>query len=334
MKLTDVIAYCDRIKPNAFTDEDKARWLSEVEGLVCTEVFLLHPGEFRPYVLAAEHTAQGMCFPEADTIRLTTPIPDEFSVGGLITLTVDQTYHSSLYAGNSGEEQHRIRAISADGCEIVLDADFSDTGRDEDPASWLLTFDGTGIELMVRPPHDKIYAAYLCAQVDFANGEYNKYQNSVQMFNGYWGEFCRWFSRNFRPADRDPARTGAYLSDYALAVKHGFVGSEEDWLRSLHGADGSSGVWISDDLNDWPDPDRHLWILRQDETGEEITVPDGLALQDNRLALMDGSEQVGQAIPLSVGLPAVTAADNGALLGVVNGAWAKTVITEWNGGSF
>lgn len=334
MRLTDVIAYCDRIKPNAFTDEDKARWLSEAEGLVCTEVFLLHPGEFRPYVLSASCRAEGICFPEADTVRLKTPIPDAFSVGGLVQLVADETAHSSLYGENSGAAQHRIKAISADGCEIVFDADFPDTGRDEDEAPWTLTFDGTGIELMVRPPHDKLYAAYLEAQIDFANGEYNKYQNSMQMFNGYFGEFCRWFSRNFRPADRDPARTGAYLSDYMVAVKHGFIGSEEDWLRSLHGADGSSGVWISDDLNDWPDEDRHLWIIREDETGEEITVPDGLKFENNTLALMDGTEQIGQAILLAVGLPPVTAADNGDVLGVVNGVWTKTTITEWTGGSY
>ena len=84
MKLTDVIAYCDRIKPNAFSDADKAGWLSEAEGLVYTEIFLLMPGEFRPFVLSASYTAEGMCFPEADLIRLKSPIPDEFSVGGLL----------------------------------------------------------------------------------------------------------------------------------------------------------------------------------------------------------------------------------------------------------
>ena len=334
MKLTDVIAYCDRIKPNAFTDEDKARWISEVEGLVTTEVMLLRPGEFRPYVLAASYTAEGVSFPRSDMIRLKSPIPDEFSVGGLMKLTVDETEHSSIYAGNSGTAQYRIRAISEDGCEITLDADFPDTALDEDPADWTLDFDGTETVLLVPPPHDKIYAAYVVAQIDFANGEYNKYNNSYAMFNLYWGEYCRWYSRNFRPADRDPSRTGAYLSAYAVAVKHGFRGTEEEWLRSLHGTDGSSGVWISDTLNEFPDHDRHLWIIREDEAGEEIEVPDGLKFESNTLSLMDGSQQIGSAIPLSVGLPAVTTTDNGALLGVVDGAWAKMTLTEWNGGSF
>ena len=58
-----------------------------------------------------------------------------------------------------------------------------------------------GTELLVRPPHDKLYGAYLAAQIDFANGEYDKYQNTMQMFKSYFGEFMRWFATNYRPAD-------------------------------------------------------------------------------------------------------------------------------------
>ena len=322
MKLTDVIAYCDRIKPNAFSDADKAAWVSEAEGLVYTEIFLLDPGEFRPYVLSASYVAEGMCFPEADLIRLKTPIPDEFSAGGLIKLTVDQTSETSLYGDNSGTTKYKILSISADGCEIRIGAELTDTGREEDPAPWTLTFDGTGIVLAVRPPHDKLYSAYLTAMIDFGNGEYNKYQNSMQLFNLAFGEYARWYADHFRPADRDPSKTGAYLSAYAVAVKHGFVGDEEDWLRSLHGANGSSGVWVSETIDDWPDPDRHLWLINDGTDEEDVTVPDGIRYQNGQLALMDGSEQVGNAISFAA-LPAVTAEDDGCVLMVVDGAWTK-----------
>lgn len=56
-------------------------------------------------------------------------------------------------------------------------------------------------ELLVQPPHDKLYWAYLCAMIDFANGEYNKYQNTMQLFNSHFSEFMRWFANNYRPAD-------------------------------------------------------------------------------------------------------------------------------------
>jgi len=56
-------------------------------------------------------------------------------------------------------------------------------------------------ELLVKPPHDKLYISYLCAMIDFANGEYGKYQNSMQMFNAEFSEFMRWFATCYRPAD-------------------------------------------------------------------------------------------------------------------------------------
>lgn len=57
-------------------------------------------------------------------------------------------------------------------------------------------------ELLANFPHDKIYWTYLCAMVDFGNGEYNKYQNTMQMYNEFIGEFMRWFAQTYRPADR------------------------------------------------------------------------------------------------------------------------------------
>lgn len=55
--------------------------------------------------------------------------------------------------------------------------------------------------LLVRPPHSKLYGEYICARIDYANGEYDKYANSMQMFNEFWSEFMRWYAQNYRPAD-------------------------------------------------------------------------------------------------------------------------------------
>lgn len=111
--LKSVIDYVDEIKPNAFSNEAKTKWLNECEGLVQTEVLLWASEEIITYQY----------------------------------------------------------------------------GADKDK------------ELLAQPPHDKIYWAYLTAMIDFANGEYNKYQNTMQMFNSFFGEFMRWFALNYRPAD-------------------------------------------------------------------------------------------------------------------------------------
>ncbi|MBQ9535160.1 MAG: hypothetical protein IJU78_04900 [Clostridia bacterium] len=95
--------------------------------------------------------------------------------------------------------------------------------------------------LLAEPPHDKIYWTYLCALIDFANGEYNKYHNTMQLFNAYFGEYMRWYARRYRPADGRGEERGYYISAYAIAVKHGYEGTEEEWLASLHGEAGPKG---------------------------------------------------------------------------------------------
>lgn len=98
--------------------------------------------------------------------------------------------------------------------------------------------------LLAKPPHDKIYWVYLSAMVDFANGEYDKYQNTMQMFNQFFGEYMRWYARTYNPADGEAEVKGYYLSAYAIAVEHGFEGTEEDWLASLKGEKGDQGTGL------------------------------------------------------------------------------------------
>ena len=67
----------------------------------------------------------------------------------------------------------------------------------------IITYDyatNADTELLVQPPHDKLYWAYLTAMIDFANGEYNKYQNSMEMYNEYYRNFVRWFANTYKPA--------------------------------------------------------------------------------------------------------------------------------------
>lgn len=95
--------------------------------------------------------------------------------------------------------------------------------------------------LLVQPPHDKVYWTYLVAMIDFANGEYNRYQDTVQMYNAFFGEYMRWYARTYRPADGGPVMHGYYLSAYSIAVKHGYEGTEAQWLETLKGEQGPAG---------------------------------------------------------------------------------------------
>lgn len=106
-------------------------------------------------------------------------------------------------------------------------------------------------ELLVKPPHDKLYLSYLSAMICYANGEYNRYANEMQMFNAHFGEYMRWFTETYAPADThsdiyEDAGLGSkwqgyYISAYGIAVKHGFEGTEAEWLAAMQGPPGPEG---------------------------------------------------------------------------------------------
>lgn len=49
MKLRDVLAYADELRPNAFSESMKVQWLNEIEGMVQTKVLLLAAENLTPY---------------------------------------------------------------------------------------------------------------------------------------------------------------------------------------------------------------------------------------------------------------------------------------------
>ena len=101
------------------------------------------------------------------------------------------------------------------------------------------TEDDMEMDLIVGPPHDKLYYAYLCAMIDFTNGEYAKYNNSIIVANAFMAEWAAWFNRTH---ERDGRQyLGVFLSAYGIAVKHGYAGTEEEWLASLEGPAGPQG---------------------------------------------------------------------------------------------
>ncbi|MDR2665548.1 MAG: hypothetical protein LBC21_04655 [Oscillospiraceae bacterium] len=55
-------------------------------------------------------------------------------------------------------------------------------------------------QVLVAAPDDDIYDLYLRAQVEFHNGEYEKYDNTMAYFNSRYREFSAWFINLYRPA--------------------------------------------------------------------------------------------------------------------------------------
>ena len=75
---------------------------------------------------------------------------------------------------------------------------FEDTGAD------LLGAEGLAdsAELLAPFPFDGMYPHYLCAMVDAALGENERYAGEMTRCNALLGEFAAWLRRNHRPTAR------------------------------------------------------------------------------------------------------------------------------------
>lgn len=73
-----------------------------------------------------------------------------------------------------------------EGAETVLFAGYTE---ETDPETVLL----------VPAPYDELYIRYLEAQIDYTNGEYAKYNNSITMFNSAYEAYANFYNRNNMP---------------------------------------------------------------------------------------------------------------------------------------
>ena len=53
--------------------------------------------------------------------------------------------------------------------------------------------------LLVPPPYAKVYIHWLEAQIDYANGEYDKYENSMEMYNTAYTAYENYYNRTHMP---------------------------------------------------------------------------------------------------------------------------------------
>lgn len=57
----------------------------------------------------------------------------------------------------------------------------------------------TDTELLIPEPFDEAYLRWVEAQIDYHNGEYDKYNNSMEMFNTVWNNYQNYYNRTHMP---------------------------------------------------------------------------------------------------------------------------------------
>ena len=66
--------------------------------------------------------------------------------------------------------------------------------------SEITPYSATPTEALAAPyPYDGIYLMWMEAQVDFANGEYERYTNTMQRYNTAWNDLARHSAKCIRP---------------------------------------------------------------------------------------------------------------------------------------
>ena len=118
MTIIEAINRADRFKPNTYSQQDKVRWLSNIDGVVKNEIIDTHEG--------------------GENVK---------------------------FEGYNDET--------------------------------LLT-----TELLIPAPYDEVYVRYLEMQIDYANGEYGKYNNSAAGYNTAFSDYEKYYNREHKPKSR------------------------------------------------------------------------------------------------------------------------------------
>lgn len=118
MKIIEAIHAIDSLKPNSYSEPDKVRWLSTLDGLIKANIIDTHEG------------AEGVVF----------------------------------------------------------------NGYDDDTS--------LETELLVPAPYDNIYVLWLQSQIDYANEESAKFNNSSLAYNHAYSEFQKYYNRTHMPCSQ------------------------------------------------------------------------------------------------------------------------------------
>lgn len=119
MTLMDAIYRIDNLKPNSYSQEEKIKWLSALDGTIKAEIIDTHEG------------GEGVVF--------------------------------------NGYDENTVLTTA----------------------------------MLVPHPYDEIYIRWLETQIDYANGEYGKYNNSISMYNTAYAAYERYYNRTHLPVSKN-----------------------------------------------------------------------------------------------------------------------------------
>ena len=76
--------------------------------------------------------------------------------------------------------------------------DLHESGSDTVFSGYDENTDGDTV-LLVPSPYDEIYLRWLEAMIDYSNGEYDKYNSAIQLYNTLYEAYAKYYIRTHKP---------------------------------------------------------------------------------------------------------------------------------------
>ena len=203
-----------------------ARWISDVDGYISKDILLI--SENLPDYMYSEGFTGDISVFSANTLSGSFPhVSRSCRMEG--TITYDNGETQSLNA----------QILSADDSLVTFESEIFATHLG---ASGKLrgSFIGYDAELLVSDaPYRRMYFLYLSAMIDFVNKQFNLYSNELTEYNSTVSDYRHYIVTRYNPASTAKGMLpNYYISPYALAVKHGYKGTEAEWITTVAGRDG------------------------------------------------------------------------------------------------
>jgi hypothetical protein len=116
------------------------------------------------------------------------------------TMTIMEAIHRiNTVKPNSYDQPQKIKWLS--NLDGIIKKEIIDTHEGGEDKVFNGYTEETNLltELLVPAPYDDIYLRYIEMQIDYANGEYGKYNNSKVMYNEMYSAFKNYYNRTHMP---------------------------------------------------------------------------------------------------------------------------------------
>ena len=172
MKIIEAINKIDDLKFNNFEQDRKIDWLSRLDWMVKRLIIDTHDGADKEKAITEYIHANKAAY-EAAVVEY---------------MKVNEV------SREEAEKNVEFREVKYKEAKEYIEAtrnDISFAGYDD-------TTD-LNTELLIPAPFDEAYLRWMEAQIDYHNGEIDKYNISITMFNTEFEAFANWYHRNHLP---------------------------------------------------------------------------------------------------------------------------------------